>query len=122
MVRDRIAQTAPDGVDVAFHVFGRDAVLGLSEPLRLLAKSHELGVLLVVTAPTQEIADKVVNTGRLGLFMGQFVGRRSTAGNTAIPLQRMCFPLGPSFVFNIWHLLPLDDPCEPFPYEIIELG
>jgi hypothetical protein len=122
MVRDRIKRTAGEHIDVAFHVFGRDAVLGLSEPLRLTGTPHELGVLLVITAPTQEEADLVVNTGRLGLFMGQFTGRRSTAGNTAIPLQRMCFPLGPSYVFNIWHLLPLDDPCEPFPYEIVELG
>jgi hypothetical protein len=109
-------------IDVTTHVIGRDAALGSSEPLRDQPPGHELGLLTVITAPEQEIADRLATTARLRLFMGHFEGRRSTAGNTAVPLQRMAFPLGPAYVFNIWHLLPLDDPCEPFPYEIVELG
>jgi len=122
-VRSAIQATSShDDVDVAFHVFGRDAVLGLSEPLRDTARPHEVGVLLVVTAPDQRLADELATTGRLRLFMCDYPGRRSTAGNTAVPLQRMVFPLGPAYIFNIWHLLPLDDPSEPFPYELVELG
>ncbi|MEX2194334.1 MAG: acyclic terpene utilization AtuA family protein [Thermoleophilaceae bacterium] len=109
-------------VNIAFHVIGRDAVLGQSEPLRETAKPHEVGVLLVVTAPTPELAQQLVTTGRLRLFMADFPGRRSTAGNTAVPLQKTAFPLDRAYVFNIWHLLPLDDPCEPFRHEVLELG
>lgn len=122
-VRESIQTVASNGnVDVAFHVLGRDAVLGHSEPLRETAKPHEVGVLLVVTAPTLEEAEQLATTGRLRLFMCDFPGRRSTAGNTAVPLQKTSFPLDRAFVFNIWHLLPLDDPCEPFNHEIIELA
>jgi hypothetical protein len=122
-VREALERVAPDDdINITFHVYGRDGVLGSSEPLRHTGTPHELGLLLVVTAPTQELANQLANTGRLRIFMGDFPGRRSTAGNTAVPLQRMAFPLGPAYVFNIWHLLPLDDPSEPFPYEIIELG
>lgn len=117
-----LAESPVDGVDVSFKVLGRDSVLGTSEPLRETATPHELGLLCVVTAPTQEIANTLANTARLRVFFAQFKGRRSTAGNTAAPLQQMEFPLGEAYVFNIWHLLPLDDPSEPFPYEIVELG
>ena len=117
-----LAESPVDDVDVSFKVLGLDSVLGTSEPLRETATPHELGVLCVVTAPTQEIANTLANTARLRVFFAQFKGRRSTAGNTAAPLQQMEFPLGPAYVFNIWHLLPLEDPSEPFPYEIIELG
>lgn len=122
-VRSAIARTSPtEEYDVAIHVLGRDAVLGQSEPLRHTATPHEVGVLLIATAPTPELADELATTGRLRLFMADFPGRRSTAGNAAVPTQRTVFPLGPAYVFNVWHLLPLDDPCEPFEHEIVELG
>jgi hypothetical protein len=122
MVREAVAETSstPD-FNLTIHLYGRDGTLGSSEPLRE-AVPHEVGLLLVVTAPTQELANELATTARLRLLMGHYEGRRSTAGNTAVPLQRMAFPLGPAYVFNIWHLLPLEDPCEPFPYEVVELG
>jgi hypothetical protein len=112
---------SPD-IQVNLHMIGRDAVLGTSEPLRKTATPHEVGILLLVTAPTQEMATQLATTGRIRLFLVDFPGRQSTAGNTATPLQQASFPLGPAYVFNVWHLLPLDDPCEPFKQEIIELG
>jgi hypothetical protein len=75
-----------------------------------------------VTAPTQAVAEQLCMTARIRLAMVDFPDRKTTAGNTATPLQQTVFPLGPGYVFNVWHLLPLDDPCEPFPYEVIELG
>lgn len=122
-VEDAIATVSSDeGVEVAVQVIGRDASLGSSEPLRHSAKPHEVGVLLTVTAPSAALADRLATMGRLRLFMCDFPGRRSTAGNAAVPLQRTVFPLGPAYVFNTWHLLPLEDPCEPFQHEVIELG
>jgi hypothetical protein len=110
-----------DDIDIVFKVIGRDAVLGTSEPLRD-THPHEVGILGVITAPSQELAIELGTTARMRLFMASYPGRRSTSGNTATPLQHTVFPLGPAYVFNVWHLLPLEDPCEPFPYEIIELG
>ena len=122
-VRESIATVSPSAdFEVGIHVIGRDATLGLSEPLRESATPHEVGVLLTVTAADETLAERLATTGRLRLFMADFPGRRSTAGNTAVPLQRTVFPLGPAYVFNIWHLLPLEDPCEPFPYKILDLG
>src|SRR5262249_5334543 len=30
-------------------------------------------------------------------------------------------PVGPAYRFSVYHLLPLDDPCEIFPIEIMEV-
>jgi hypothetical protein len=109
-------------VSVAFHVYGQNAVLGDSEPLVDPPTPHELGICMIVTAPTQQQADELCTTGRLRLNLTDFPGRRSTASNFAQPHQQLDIPLGPAYVFNIWHLLPLEDPCEPFPYEVIEMG
>lgn len=111
-----------DGVDVRLHVFGRDGILGGAEPLREVADPHEVAITMTVTAPTQELANELAVTGRLRLTGTDFPGRRSTSANVSLPFQRLDLPLGPAYVFNIWHLLPLDDPCEPFPYEVVELG
>jgi hypothetical protein len=109
-------------VSVEFHVYGRNAVLGDSEPSLDAPLPQELGICMIVTAPTQKQADELCTTGRLRLNLTDFPGRRSTASNIALPYQRLDVPLGPAYVFNIWHLMPLDDPCEPFPYEILEMG
>jgi hypothetical protein len=123
MVREAVAETSPTpDFNLAIHLYGRDGTLGSSEPLRETVVPHELGLLLVVTAPSQQLALELATTARLRLLMGHYKDRRSTAANTAVPLQRMAFPLGPAYVFNIWHLLPLEDPCEPFPYEVVEIG
>jgi hypothetical protein len=110
------------GVDVRFHVYGRDGILGAAEPLREVADPHEVAIAMIVTAPTQEMATELAITGRLRLIGSDFPGRRSTSANCSLPFQRLDVPLGAAFVFNIWHLLPLEDPCEPFPYEMVELG
>jgi hypothetical protein len=122
--RNAIAEVSghDEDVSVAFHVYGRDAVLGDSDPFVDRPLPPELGIVMIVTAPTQELADSLATTGRLRLNLTDFPGRRSTASNFAQPHQRLDIPLGPAYVFNIWHLMPLDDPCEPFPYEIIEMG
>lgn len=122
--RDTIAQVCDhdERVSVAFHVYGRNAVLGDSDPLTDRPLPTELGICMIVTAPTQEQASDLATTGRLRLNLTDFPGRRSTASNFAQPHQRLDIPLGPAYVFNIWHLLPLEDPTEPFPYEVIEMG
>lgn len=104
---------------INYHVFGRDGVLGISEPLRGTVTPHEVAIYVSVTAPTQEQADSLANQFRITMFFANFPGRTSTAGNTAQPMQPQSVPIGEAYVFNIWHLLPLDDPCEPFRREVV---
>jgi hypothetical protein len=42
-------------------------------------------------------------------------GRKTTAGNIAVPFSPVEVPVGPSYAYSIWHALPVDDPLEAFP-------
>lgn len=81
---------------VNYHVFGRDGVLGISEPLRGMVTPHEVAVYVSVTAATQEQANSLANQFRITMFFANFPGRTSTAGNTAQPMQPQSVPVGGS--------------------------
>lgn len=104
------------------HAYGRDAVLKSSEPALGRTAPYEIGLLLLVTAETQALALEAASVARTRLMAMDFPGRRTTAGNIAFPLQQAAFALGAAYGINIWHLLPLDDPCAPFQYRVLDLG
>jgi Acyclic terpene utilisation family protein AtuA len=103
-----------EGVDYHLNVtlFGRDAVLGDAEPCR--GNEHEVGVLLDVVAPTEEIARDICFFASISLQIGPYPGRRTTAGNVAQRFTQMTNPVGQAYRWTAWHLLPLEDPLEPF--------
>ena len=106
--------------EASWHVFGRDGVLGLAEPLRDRIP-HEVAVVITILADTQEIADRVGYAFSKRMFQQDFPGRQTQSGNVAFPTQPITLSGGEYFGFNVWHLLPLDDPCEPFRTEIVTL-
>lgn len=103
-----------EGVDyhLNFTLYGRDAVLGDAEPCR--GQEHEVGVLIDVLAPTQEIARDICYYASISHQIGPYPGRKTTAGNTAQRFTQLVNPVGEAYRWSIWHLLPLDDPCLPF--------
>jgi hypothetical protein len=75
---------------------------------------HEACVILEVTGPTQDLADQIAYFAFIRLYAGPYPGRKTTAGNVAIPYMPMVIPLGEAFSFNGYHILPVDHPMEPF--------
>ena len=51
----------PGEYDIEYRLYGIDGVMGQMEPLRDSAAPHELGVLITVTAPSQEQANKIAS-------------------------------------------------------------
>jgi len=100
-------------------VFGKDAVLGPSEPYSRVT-GHEACVLASVVADTQEVATAVTAYLRGQLLFADYPGRTSTAGNVAVPFSPGDIPTGPAYVWRIWHALPLDDPLEPFRMQVVD--
>lgn len=80
----------------------------------------EVALLIRTIAPTTKASYTLCNTIRVRLNMGHFPGRKTTAANLAFPFSNNCFPMGPAYVFNVWHLLPLENPLEPFPIQRLE--
>jgi hypothetical protein len=95
-----------------FTVYGRDAVLGLAEPNR--GQEHEVGVVIDVIAPTEDIARDICYFASIRHQIGPYPGRKTSAGNVAQRFTQLVNPVGQAYRWSIWHLLPLDDPCEPF--------
>jgi hypothetical protein len=80
----------------------------------------EVTLIVRVVAETQAAALYVATTMRIRLQLGDFPGRTTTAGNFAFPLSKTFLEQGKAHVFSVWHLLPLEDPTEPFPVRVVE--
>jgi hypothetical protein len=106
--------------DVYFHVYGRDGVMGPTEPVKETA-SHELGIVIEALSPTQEEADSLVSVTRSTLLHYGYPGRVSTAGNLAFPFSHSDVRMGDVYGFSIYHLMEIDDPAG-FPLEIVKVG
>jgi hypothetical protein len=107
--------------DVAFRVYGRDAVMGPVEPERHRL-SHEIGLVIDVVAATQLLADEVCALLRSCINHDHFPGCRTSAGNLAFAFSPSDVSAGPVYRFNIWHLLPLEDATSLFAPKFFEFG
>lgn len=118
---DRFSQSTP-GKDytIDFHIYGKNAVMSELEPVKD-ARPHEIGLLIEVVAATQELANGVAMYVRGTLQHISFPGIVNTAGNLAYPFSPFNVPVGPAYKFSVYHLLPLNDPCEVFPISMVEV-
>jgi hypothetical protein len=96
--------------------------MGTSEPLRDAGLPHEVGLIMEVVAPTQEMADAICAFTRATLMHYHYPGRKATAGNLALPFAPSDVSLGPVYRFNVYHVLEVEDPCAIFPVELVEYG
>ena len=122
-VRDRAEsrfRLSGKGVHLNFSVYGRNAVMGKLEQVTAAAP-HEIGLLIDVVAPEQELATGVAMFVRGTLQHASYPGIMNTAGNMAYPFSPFGLPVGPAYRFAVYHLMPLADPCECFPMTIEEV-
>jgi hypothetical protein len=117
VVRSGVVDSA-ESLTIGTHIIGKGALPG--DPMAAGARPSEIALVVRVVAPTQQASYQAATTMRIRLQMGDFPGRITTAGNFAFPLPKVFLDQGEAFGFNIWHLLPLEDPAEPFPYRIVE--
>lgn len=108
------------GVQLNFSVYGRNAVMGKLEP-NPVAQPQEVALLIDVVAPEQELATGVAMFVRGTLQHASYPGIVNTAGNMAYPFSPFGVPLGPAYRFAVYHLMPLEHPCECFPMAIEEV-
>jgi Acyclic terpene utilisation family protein AtuA len=116
VVRSGVVDNA-ESVQIATHIIGKGALPG---PGTNGTRPSEIALVIRVLAPTRQASYQVATTMRIRLQMGDFPGRITTAGNFSFPLPKVFLDQGEAFGFSIWHLLPLQDPTEPFPFRITE--
>ncbi len=86
--------------------------MGDLEPLEAVA--HEVGIVIDVTASTQELASTICSSVRSTMLHYPHPGRKSTAGNLAFPYSPADIEFGPVYEFTVYHLVAVDDPCGLF--------
>ncbi len=122
-VRERVADNFREaGLEYTlnFTVYGRNGVMGGLEPTPVI-DGHELGIVIEAVADTQAHADTICAFARSTMLHYGYEGRRATAGNLAFPYSPSDFHAGEVYVFSVYHLIEVDDPCELFPIDIVRL-
>jgi rRNA processing protein Gar1 len=102
-------------------IFGKDGVMGPLEPVREI-RSHEVCLVMEVTAATQEIATSIVSMARhqaLHLPIPEWGGLITGVACLYSPayLER-----GPVYRFCVNHVVEPDDPYEMFPIEYVTVN
>jgi hypothetical protein len=125
--REIIARTFKGSIDpvdynVNFRVYGKDAVLGVIEPTPSTAAAHEVFALIDVVGRTEAIAKSVCGVAKQFFLHLRYPGILCTSGNIAHPFSPDVLSTGPVYEFNMYHLMPVDDPCELFPITMRQIG
>ena len=114
-------QLTPRDYDISYRIYGRDAVMGGLEPMRDSMPGYEVGVLITITAPTQELANKIatfVSHVSAHLPVPEYQG---IVSSIAYPFSPPEIPRGAVYRFSVNHVVAPDDPCEMFRTEIVEM-
>jgi len=115
-----LGEEAAAQCQVDYRVFGKNAVLGERDS-RDFVNHHELGVLLVVVAPTQELASGAAAAGGHAILHFAVPQWRGLVSNLAFPVAPHLTDLGPAYSFVLNHVVELDDPLEFFPVRFEEV-
>ncbi|OHB58375.1 MAG: hypothetical protein A2Y12_01055 [Planctomycetes bacterium GWF2_42_9] len=111
-VREKVVQNTQGIIDPAkyslnFLRYGLDGVTGerelLPQPL-----PREVGIVIEVIAPTQELADMLLSLARSTALHQPFEGRKTTAGNLAFPFSPSDMSCGAVYEFSIYHLMEVE--------------
>jgi hypothetical protein len=108
----------PDRYVINIRCYGKNGTMGPLEPVKEI-RSHELCLLIEVTAPDQPTASSIAGIARhqaLHLPIPEWSGLITAL---ACPYNPAHLDRGAVYRFNANHVVEPDDPCEMFPMELI---
>lgn len=97
-----------------------DTSISANRPSQQKPQPATVGLLGQAKASTQREANMVVAMARIACVHGPYKGQKATSGNFAMPTAPQEIPMGPISEFNIYHLMTIDDPVEPFSCQVHE--
>ena len=110
-------QLTPDQYVINIRIYGKNGTMGPLEPVKEI-RSHELCLLIEITAPTQDYASSIAGIVRhqgLHLPIPDWSGLITAL---ACPYNPAHLDRGAVYRFNVNHVVEPDDPCEMFPQEL----
>ncbi len=111
---------APDQISLRFLRYGLEGVTGPLEG-RPAPLPREVGLVIDAVAPSQDLADRVLKLARSTALHQHYEGRKTTAGNLALPFSPSDFSGGPVYEFAVYHLMQNPDLSALFPVEFQEV-
>jgi hypothetical protein len=102
-----------------FRRYGLDAATFV--PWQMSVLPHEIGLLIEVIAPEQDLADNIISLARSTALHQAFEGRKATAGNLAFPFSPSDLRGGPVYEFSLYHLMRVENHAIKFPVKYIEI-
>jgi hypothetical protein len=106
---------------LAFHVYGRDGVMGLLEPERNVVPK-EVGIVLEVTASTQELATIITQLCRQPLLHYPITEWSGSTTSFACLHNPAHIERGPVYRFNLHHVAIPQSPLALFRTKFMEIG
>ncbi len=113
------ARVSEAGAEIAISVFGRDAVMGPLEPVRVTG--HEVAVTVETVAPTQEQANSAALLAKRMLFSARYPGQKQTGGSIASMIDEF-LECGPAYRWTVNHVVGVPDLMQPFRTDLRDLG
>ena len=108
---------APAKIHPVFHVYGRNGVMGALEQVKTIT-AHELGIVIEVTAATQELAHDACHFIGGHLLHAWYPGQKNTSGNLALLYSPRSQDMGPAYEFSAYHLMKVNSATEMFPIHV----
>jgi hypothetical protein len=113
-VREETLQYFSDpSLDIIFHRYGQNGVMGRMEPQRNPA--HEIGLVIETVAAEQELARAACHHASGALLHLNYPGQYNTSGNLAFLYSPSEIDAGPAYAFSAYHLMKAKSPTELFP-------
>lgn len=110
----------PEDYDISFRIYGRGAVMGELEVDRT-HQPNEVGMLITVTAPTQELASKIAS------FVAHVSAHLPVPGYDGL-ISTIAYPFSPPelergavYRFSVNHVLWPENPHEMFRTQLVEV-
>lgn len=103
---------------VNFRVYGKDGTMAKLEPIKE-TNSHELGLIIELTADTQDLADTIAQSVSHLAVHNPVPEWSGLITSLAFPYSPSHLQRGAVYRFNVNHLIEPDDPYEMFPIEFI---
>jgi hypothetical protein len=118
VVEEAVAQSlGNEEYRLSFRVYGRDGVLGPSEPET--AAPRELGILCEAVAESEALAHAVAQAAESAIITAPYPGGISSTGNLAMPFSPLVVDAGAAYEWRVFCVAQADDEASLFPVEMV---
>ena len=110
----------PEDYVINIRIYGKNGTMGALEPVKEI-RSHELCLIIEVTAPTQDVASSIAGIVRhqgLHLPIPEWSGLITAL---ACPYNPAHLDRGAVYRFNVNHVVEPDNPYEMFPMQVYDV-